>query len=96
MYGFVQPYKSLGANILEMIVQINFLVLLLLRGTEHIQELYLVFPEDSSSSSAGDDGCSDGPNGIAELTWLLMPFYYVVPFAVFGAAAVVYVALYLR
>jgi len=95
VYGFAQPYRSLIANILEMGVQVNFLLLLLIESTSSIRDSYLTFPALTQSNTEFDPKCVDSPTGIAPLTWILMPFYYL-PLLVFVVAAGVYLALYIR
>ena len=95
VYGFAQPYKDTMANLLEMFVQITFLVLLLLWTTPLIQENYFVFEPPADTR----DGCVDGPLGIATMTWILMPLYYLPVFvllvmlAIFGG---VYLSSFMR
>ena len=95
VYGFVQPYKSQTANLLEMGVQVNFLLLLLIEATSNIRELYFTFPPLLQSNATSEPECVDSPTGIAPITWILMPFYYL-PLFVFAVVACVYLALYIR
>ena len=101
VYGFVQPYKSQTANLLEMGVQVNFLLLLLIEATSNIRELYFTFPPllqsnaTSESNVTSEPECVDTLTGIAPITWILMPFYYL-PLLVFAVVACVYLALYIR
>ena len=95
VYGFVQPYNSRTANILEMGVQVNFLVLLLIEATSGIRDLYLTFPSLLRSNVTSKPECVDSPTGIAPITWILMPLYYL-PLLVFAVVVCVYLALYLR
>ena len=95
VYGFVQPYKSQTANLLEMGVQVNFLLLLLIEATSNIHELYFTFPPLLQSNTTSEPECVDTQTGIAPMTWILMPFYYL-PLLVFAVVACVYLALYIR
>ena len=95
VYGFAQPYRSLIANILEMGVQVNFLLLLLIESTSSIRDSYFIFPALTQSNTEFDPKCVDSPTRIAPLTWILMPFYYL-PLLVFVVAAGVYLAFYIR
>ena len=95
VYGFAQPYKSLIANILEMGVQVNFLLLLLIEATLGIRDLYFTFPPLLQSSSRFDSECVDSLTGIAPITWILMPFYYL-PLLLFPVVACVYLVFYIR
>ena len=74
VYGYVQPYKSMFTNILELILQVDFLILVLLWGTPYITEEYFVF--EPSPITSGRDECARDAMGIAEVTWILMPILY--------------------
>ena len=95
VYGFAQSYKSLIANILEMGVQVNFLLLLLIEATSGIHDLYFTFPPLLQSNTKFDPECVDCPMGIAPITWILMSFYYL-PLLVFAVVACVHLAVYIR
>ena len=95
VYGFVQPYKSQTANFLEIGVQVNFLVLLLIEATSNIRELYFTFPPLLQSNVTSEPECVDSLTGIAPITWILMPFYYL-PLLVLTVVACVYLVLYIR
>ena len=95
VYGFVQPYRSRTANLLEMGVQVNFLVLLLIEATSNISELYFTFPPLLQSNATSEPECVDSPRGIAPITWILMPLYYL-PLLVLTVVACVYLVLYIR
>ena len=80
VYGFVQPYKDMASNIIETVLSLNVLLLLLLQNTELIvDELQKVkVPEQPSVETANvTNQCSNEINGITDLTWLLLPFYYI-------------------
>ena len=95
VYEFVQLYKSRTANILEIGVQVNFLLLLLIEATSGIHELYFTFPPLLQSNTTSEPECVDTLTGIAPITWILMPLYYL-PLLVLTVVACVYLALYLR
>ena len=95
VYGFVQPYKSQTANFLEIGIQVNFLVLLLIEATSNIRELYFTFPPLLQSNVTSKPECVDSLTGIAPITWILMPFYYL-PLLVLTVVACVYLVLYIR
>ena len=95
VYEFVQLYKSRTANILEIGVQVNFLLLLLIEATSGIRELYFTFPPLRQSNTTSEPECVDTLTGIAPITWILMPLYYL-PLLVLTVVACVYLALYLR
>ena len=73
-------------------VQVNFLLLLLIEATSDIRDLYFTFPP---LLQRFDSECVDSPTGIAPITWILMPLYYL-PLLVFAVVACVYLAVYIR
>lgn len=95
-YSYILPYKSKAANAIEIIVQLNFLTLLVLEATPLFQDTLFVFPTPSKEESdrSGVE-CLDSPMSASHLTWLLLPFYYL-PVLGLMAAAVIYGVLYLR
>ena len=99
VYGFLQPYRGLLANAMEMFLQIDFLILMMLRITPIIQDQYLVFssPTTTVPPSSSMDGkiCSDSVAGVAKFTWVLTPFYYI-PLLVLVLTAAVYTVLSVR
>ena len=74
VYGYIQPYKSLLANLLEIAVNINFLFLLIINATSFFHEDMFTFSDISSNITSSDCGSSIG--SIAHVSWLLMPVYY--------------------
>ena len=74
VYGYVQPYKDILMNILEIFVQVDFLILVLLWETPHISEELHVFKPPSNSTGHGE--CAGDTKGIAEIVWILMPIFY--------------------
>ena len=74
VYGYIQPYKSLLANLLEIAVNINFLFLLLINSTSFFHEDMFTFSDISSNITSSD--CGSSIAGIAHVSWLLMPVYY--------------------
>ena len=74
VYAYVMPYKEMLVNIVELFLQLSLLMFLLLRSTKSIVDNYLIFP-DHEHSDDDLDGCSS-ENGIAPLTWILLPFAY--------------------
>jgi len=76
LYLYVMPYKGMIVNVTELVFQLNFILFLLLRSTKSIVNDYLVFPREGSDTiSKTSRDCSDDI-GIANLTWLLLPFTY--------------------
>ena len=78
VYGMVQPYKNTTANILEVIVLVNFLFLLMLQTTQQIVDDVFLFPTSNkiNFSNSTVENCSNKYSGVSYLTWLLLPFYY--------------------
>ena len=74
VYGYIQPYKSLLANLLEIAVNINFLFLLLINSTSFFHDDMFTFSDISSNITSSD--CGSSIAGIAHVSWLLMPVYY--------------------
>ena len=93
VYGYVQPYKRQVTNIIETAVNLNFLLLLLLNATSYFHDDLFTFPSLSQSSS--EDGCLGSISGIAVVSWILMPFYYL-PLVTLCIIAAVFGVLYLR
>lgn len=74
--GYVQPYRSRLANLLETAVHLNFLFLLIINATTFFNNDFFVFSSNSVADSSSSDGCTDSIAGIAKVTWILMPVYY--------------------
>lgn len=79
LYGFVQPFRSRAANILEVVFSVDVLILLLLRETTTIEDEVgtssIIDSVEISSGSSGDE-CKDEIKSITDFAWLLFPFYY--------------------
>jgi hypothetical protein len=84
IYGLIQPYKSKLTNVLELVVQINFIILLALESTSFLRDTYNTFPPPPkmqtiaqlNTTSAEGSACEDAPMGISGLSKILLPFYY--------------------
>ena len=76
VYGHYQPYKSNATNLLEIAILADLLILLLLRDTPALIEDFLKFPGDGSHHIYTEGECTDTPDGIAAIVWILSPFYY--------------------
>ena len=76
-YGFVQPFRHWTANVLELVLSIDALVLLLLRGTTTVEDA-MGTPSIIGSSQVTNSSvkCTDNIGSITDFTWLLFPFYY--------------------
>ena len=76
LYAYMLPYKDMLVNIIELFFQLCFLIFLLLRSTQSIVDMYLIFPDAKALASYRSDDCSTNETGMAKLTWLLFPFAY--------------------
>ena len=78
VYGYVLPYKSKVANGAEIVIQLNFLTLLVLEATPLFQETLFYFPAPTGDVNMERSGrqCMDEPPSTNSLSWLLLPFYY--------------------
>ena len=71
VHGYVQPYRDLLTNLLEIAVNVNFLILLLINKTPYFYDDLFVF-----SPHTEDDECDGIHNNIAQVSWIFMPVYY--------------------
>jgi len=94
LYGLVKPYKSTLANILEVVVLVNFLLLLMLLSTELIKDQLFLFPPITPMNTTAED-CMDGYSGITNLTWVLLTPYYL-PLALLFIITVVFIIKCIR
>ena len=97
LYGFSKPYKSQAANILEVVVQSMFLLLLLVKITYGSESNFSTLPavtEDFLASTTAD-GCTDKLTGVAEEVWILLPFYYA-PLLLMPVIALIWLSVYVR
>ena len=76
VYGYIQPYKSLTANIVEIVIQMIFILLLALESTSFLRDAYNIFPPSEVQTVNGTDVCKDDLSGVSLLTAILLPFYY--------------------
>lgn len=74
--GYIQPYRSQLANFLETAVHINFLSLLILNATSYFHNDLFIFSSGSLTDGSSSESCTGGLAGIAHVTWILMPVYY--------------------
>jgi hypothetical protein len=81
------PYKSMVANISELAIQLNFLILLLLELSPFVREDLFVF-------SGGADGgvCDNIFSNVSFIVFLLAPIYYM-PLLVVSVGTAVYLIL---
>ena len=89
-YGFTQPFKQKAANILEVVLSIDAIILLLLRETTTVEDEMgmpsIIDASHISSSSSTSEGCTDELQDITDFAWLLFPFYYFTLIVTCGAA----------
>ena len=97
VYAYVLPYRSRLANYLEMVINLNFLLLLLISSTSFFSDDFFFFPSltDIVTQSTDGEGYCGSVAGIAVVSWVLMPFYYL-PVLVCLATAAVLATLYVR
>ena len=97
-YGFVQPYKSKIANVLEAIIQVNFIVLLSLESTSGFRDVYSTFSPPTVPTDLGSNAtsvCRDDLSSVSVFTTILLPFYYA-PILSFVVLGIVNFILYIR
>ena len=100
VYGYIQPYKSLTANIAEIVVQMNFSLLLILESTSFLRDAYNTFPstsrlESGTSVQNESNTCSDDLTGVSILSAILLPFYYM-PLLFFTVLVIIKLILFIR
>jgi hypothetical protein len=77
LYIYVQPYRLKITNLIESAINVNFLLLLILNTTAFFREDYLTFPAPPEvQSSNATYSCTHSVSGVATVSWILMPFYY--------------------
>ena len=98
VYGYIQPYKSLTANVMEIVIQMNFVLLLALESTSFLKDTYNTFPESEveAGTSLNKTGvCKDDLTGVSVFTAILLPFYYM-PLFLLAILAIVKLILFIR
>lgn len=84
-YGYLMPYKQRAATWLEVIILVDFLILLLLRNNPILQEILSNFPAPTSTT------CLPlSTTVITPFAGLLSPFYYL-PLLIGSCAIVVWI-----
>ncbi len=91
VFGYLQPYKHLLTNILEILLCVIVLTMLLLRNTQTLIEEFQVFRRQDG----GNDDCEDQFDGVTDLAIFLAVFYYA-PLVVFIVVAGLWVFLIIR
>ena len=74
-YGYVQPYKSMISNVLEVVLAVDILILLGLKNSNQIPNTILSQQLNDTMSA----NCTDTIDitGISPLVAALTPFYYI-------------------
>lgn len=75
VFGYIQPYRSQLANLLETAIHINFLFLLIINATSFFHNDLFIF-SSGSLTDGSSESCTGSLAGIAHVTWILMPVYY--------------------
>ncbi len=86
VYGFIQPYKNLAANIVELFLSLDTVLLLLLKNTEQVVDQFQNFSSQSVCQESTNTTCQCDIDEITSLTWLLLPLYCIPLLATFAAA----------
>ena len=100
LYGSILPYKSLFANVMEIVLQTNFIILLALESTSFFRD---TFPSLNHRMQTGTSlrnettVCSDevDDHRVSPFTAILLPFYYF-PLFLFTVAASIKLIQHIR
>ena len=90
--GFLKPYKSMLANVLDVALGVDTFILLALRNTVDLEDILHIMP--AQSLGAKNNTCAE-PEGHTPFALLLIPFYYL-PLLVALLALIVWTASLLR
>ena len=71
IYGHLMPYKNTAANWMEVVILVDFLVLLLFRSNPILQELLSAFPESVNATCLPQSSSL-----ITHFTAVLTPLFY--------------------
>lgn len=98
LYGYIQPYKTRLANALEITVQLIFLFILLMVSSQLLEQFFAIpFGPGNALSHNSSGGCVDGRNmGVAPVTWILTPFYYLPLLVLIAGVFISFVRLMFR
>lgn len=79
VFGTAQPYKSIIANILEVAMAADLLIMLLLKNTNGIYDFLQVLPAQTVQATSNATTCTDNDDivGVTPLVGLLAPLYYI-------------------
>ena len=95
LYGYIQPYKDLTANIAEIVVQMIFILLLALESTSFLRDTFNVFPASKVQTVNGTDVCKDDLSGVSLLPAILLPVYYL-PLLLLIVLVIIKLILFIR
>ena len=99
LYGFIQPYKSLYASVVEVVVQINFILLLSLESTSFFRDAFPSLGQNLTIQGTGNGAgvCTGEVSGhrVTSFTAVLLSFYFA-PLLLFIMAAGIKLILYIR
>ena len=90
LHSYHSPYKSRTANLLEVILHLNFLALLLLELTPIVREELFVFSVNTYNTA-----CSNVFSHVSYIVFLLAPIYYA-PILLLLIVAITYLVIYIK
>ena len=97
LYGLMQPYKSRVANVVELIVQANFFILLALESISFLSSTLspsqIVQKADTNLNET--DICEDETTRISIFTTIQLIVFYL-PLLLFIAVALIKLTIYIR
>ena len=80
LYGLIQPYKSRVANVVELVVQANFFILLALESISFLSSTFsppqTVRKAGSNLNETESDVCTDETTGMSPLTIIQLIAFY--------------------
>ena len=71
VHGYVQPYRYRLTNLLEIAMNVNFLLLLFINTTPYFYDELYIF-----SSHTHNDECAGIHKSVTQISWILIPVYY--------------------
>ena len=99
IYGLTQPYKGQLANVVELVVQAIFFILLALESISYLKDTYNAFPPPQTvqaGTSLNETGvCKDETTGVSLFTIIQLTVFYT-PFFLFIVVALFKLVLYIR
>ena len=100
LYGLIQPYKSAVANIVELVIQANFFILLALESVSFLSSA--LSPSQAAQSEAGTnlnetimDTCEDENTRISPFTTIQLIVFYT-PLLIFAIVVIFKLVAYIR